>query len=77
MNDLFKFLASTNGRITRVVAGIVLILIGLVAVQGTVGWIIAIIGLIPLLAGAFDYCAFAPLFKLPFKGSDLRSKLGG
>ena len=74
MNALFSFLASQNGRITRAVAGIVLIVIGLL-VGGTVGWIIVIVGLVPLLAGLLDFCVLAPLFGLPFRGPDLRSDL--
>jgi hypothetical protein len=33
---------------------------------------VAIIGLVPLLAGLFDRCVFAPLFGLPFDGERLR-----
>jgi hypothetical protein len=75
MNGLFRFLASSTGRVARVVAGIVLILIGLVWVQGTLGWILVVIGLVPLLAGLFDKCVFAPLFGLPFAGPMLRRAL--
>ena len=53
------------------IAGI-LILVGLLVVQGTLGWILAIVGLVPLLAGLFDRCIFAPLFSLPFAGPGLR-----
>lgn len=55
---------------TRAVAGAVLILIG--ALIGAAGWLLAIIGFVPLLAGAFDVCVLAPLFHQPFNGSDLR-----
>lgn len=75
MNALFRFLASTTGRIVRIVAGLLLIAVGILWVQGTGGWILAIIGLIPLLAGAFDKCVFAPLFKLPFDGPQLRQEV--
>jgi hypothetical protein len=72
MNALFGFLASSAGRITRIVAGIVLILVGVVVVQGTAGWIVAVVGVLPLLAGLLDVCIFAPLFGLPFVGPALR-----
>lgn len=75
MNALFRFLANTTGRVVRIVAGLLLIAIGLLWVHGTSGWILAIIGLVPLLAGAFDKCVFAPLFSLPFDGSQLRNKV--
>ncbi len=47
-------------------------LIGLLAVGGVAGVIVAIIGAVPLAAGALDVCVFAPLFGLPFGGNDLR-----
>ena len=76
MNGLFRFLANSTGRIVRIVAGLLLIAIGLLWVHGTAGWILAIVGLVPLLAGALDKCVFAPLFGLPFDGSALRKKVG-
>jgi hypothetical protein len=72
MKGLFSFLASSMGRGVRIVAGAILILVGLFLVGGLWGWILAIIGLVPLLAGIFDVCVFAPLFKLPFGGAALR-----
>jgi hypothetical protein len=75
MNALFAFLASPAGRVVRVVAGLALILIGLLMVQGTWGWVLALVGLVPLLAGLFDYCVFAPLARLPFAGKALRQAL--
>ena len=76
MRDTFRFLASAAGRWTRAVAGVVLILVGLGAVRGTWGWVIAIVGLAPLAAGLFDFCIFAPLFGYPFGGEDLRRRVG-
>jgi Inner membrane protein YgaP-like, transmembrane domain len=73
MNPLIAFLASTAGRILRVVAGIALIAWGIWGLGGTLGIIIAVIGAVPLLAGLFDRCVFAPLFGNPFKGADIRA----
>ena len=75
MNALFRFLANTTGRVVRIVAELLLIVIGLLWVHGTVGWILAIVGLVPLLAGAFDKCVFAPLVGLPIDGPSLRQKV--
>jgi len=72
MNAFFRFIASPTGRGIRIIAGIALIVIGLGLAQGTVGWILAIVGLVPLGAGVFDKCVFAPLFGLPFAGPSLR-----
>jgi type IV secretory pathway VirB2 component (pilin) len=76
MRALFRFLASMTGRWTRAIAGVILIVVGIWLVQGTWGWVIALIGLVPLLAGLFDRCVFAPLVGLPFNGPDLRQELG-
>jgi hypothetical protein len=76
MKAVFAFLASMAGRVVRALAGIVLIVIGLALVKGTGGWILALIGLVPLAAGVFDFCVFAPLAKLPFTGPALRKALG-
>ena len=75
MNGLFGFMASPAGRLTRIIAGLALILIGLLALGGIWAWILAIVGLVPLLAGLFDRCVFAPLFSLPFDGPGLREAL--
>ncbi len=73
MNPFIKFMASTAGRVTRVVAGLVLILWGLLGIEGTVGIVVTIVGLVPLLAGLFDFCVFAPLFGAPLSGPQIRS----
>ena len=75
MKGFFRFIAGPVGRLVRVIAGVALIVIGLWLVQGVVGWILAVVGLVPLLAGLFDRCVFAPLFGLPFDGFQLRRAL--
>lgn len=75
MNGFFGFIAGSTGRIVRVVAGLILIVLGLWATSGVVSWILVIVGLVPLLAGIFDRCVFAPLFGLPFDGPELRKKV--
>jgi hypothetical protein len=73
MNPFVKFMASPAGRITRIVAGIVLIALGLLVIHGTSGIIVAIVGLVPLVAGLFDFCVFAPLFGNPMSGPKIRA----
>jgi len=75
MEGLFRFLASPWGRIVRAVVGLLLIFAGLVWIGGLGGGILGIVGLVPLLAGGFDFCVFAPFFGLPFNGSNLRRAL--
>ena len=46
-----------------------------VAMGSTGGWILAVVGLAPLLAGALNLCFIAPLLKAPFSGkAALQSK---
>ncbi len=74
MNPFISFMASTAGRVIRIVAGLVLIAVGFFLVNNiTVGIILIIIGLVPLLAGIMDVCVFAPLFKNPFRGKEIRA----
>ena len=75
MNAFFKFIASPTGRLTRVIAGLALAAWGYFGLAGTTGIIVIVIGLVPLLAGLFDVCVFAPLFRLPFGGGELRKSL--
>jgi hypothetical protein len=63
-----NFMSSTAGRLLRIVAGIALILIGLLVIGGTGGVILAIVGLVPLAAGVFGFCLFGPLFGVGLRG---------
>jgi hypothetical protein len=40
------------------------------------GRVMALAGLVPLLAGAFDFCLFGPFFGLPIRGEAIRRKVG-
>ena len=67
-----KFMASATGRAIRVIAGLALVVIGLVAGGGWVA--LSVVGLVPLVAGAADVCLFGPLFGAPLKGSEVRGR---
>jgi hypothetical protein len=73
MNPFVTFMASTAGRLTRIVAGIALVVWGWFGLGGMTGTIVAIVGLVPLLAGLFDFCVFAPLFGAPLSGPQIRA----
>jgi hypothetical protein len=61
-----QFMSSATGRLLRIVAGIALIVIGLIAGGG---WVtLSVIGLVPLIAGLANVCLLAPLFGQPLKG---------
>lgn len=67
------FMSSPAGRITRVVAGLAMIAIGL-AVGG--GWIaLSVVGLLPLATGALDICLVAPLARMPLAGKAFRKAM--
>lgn len=66
-------MASKTGRIVRIVAGLVLVIWGWFGLSGTTGTIVVLIGLVPLVAGLFDFCVFAPLFGAPLSGSKIRA----
>jgi hypothetical protein len=72
--EFARFMSSSFGRLLRIVAGIALIIIGLAAVHGTGGIILAIVGLVPLVAGIFNVCVFAPLFGGSFWAKDIQPK---
>ncbi len=67
-----QFMASTPGRALRIVAGLTLIVFGW-ATGGTAGTVLAIVGLVPLSAGAFDFCVFSAVFGGPFWGTRIRA----
>lgn len=73
MHPFCTFMASVTGRIIRIVAGIALIAWGLIGLGGTTGIIVAVIGAVPLVAGVFDFCVFAPLFGCPMSGPKIRA----
>ena len=64
---LVRFMNTAAGRAVRVAAGLALIIGGLLA-GGAAGWVIAVVGVVPLAAGLTNICLFAPLFHAPFRG---------
>ncbi|GGM21086.1 YgaP family membrane protein [Deinococcus aerophilus] len=64
------FMAAPQGRGLRVGVGLVLIAWGTTQNKPAA----ATLGVVPLLAGVFDVCLLAPLFRLPFQGDDLRRR---
>ncbi len=73
MKGTMKFLASGTGRIVRIVVGAALVVLGFFINPTWLGIVLVVIGLVPLLAGIFDKCVFAPLFGLPFDGKKIRA----
>ncbi len=74
MNPFATFMASPAGRIIRIVAGLILVAVGLLVMHASVaGIVVAVVGLVPLVAGLFDFCVFAPLFGAPMSGQKIRA----
>jgi hypothetical protein len=62
------FMQSPIGRTLRIVLGLALIGFGLRAVHEAAGLIVALIGVVPLIAGTFGVCLVGPLFGVDFRG---------
>lgn len=73
MNPFVSFMASTAGRVLRAVAGIALLYVGLQMMAGVGGIVVAVIGVVMIAAGVFDFCLFAPLFGNPLSGKKIRA----
>lgn len=65
-----RWMAEWPGRILRIVAGLILIYLGLRVVEGAWGTVLAIIGIVPILAGILNVCLIAPILGAPFRGRD-------
>ena len=57
----------TIDRVLRVLAGIALVVVGFAVLEGTVGIVIGVIGLIPLATGLIGWCPLYSLFNLRTK----------
>jgi hypothetical protein len=66
--DFVTFMRSSAGRGARIVAGGAIVVVGLAVLRGPAGIVIAVIGLVPLSAGIFNFCLFAPLFGMDLRG---------
>jgi hypothetical protein len=66
-----RFMASTAGRLIRIVAGAALIVVGVFVMGNVLGFVLAVVGLVPLLAGLMNVCVFAPLFGGPFMAKNI------
>lgn len=73
MNPFVSFMASSTGRVIRVLAGAVLMAWGWFVIGGAAGILIGAVGLLPLAAGILDFCIFAPVFGAPLSGPKIRA----
>ena len=75
--QIVKFMTSGMGRGARVALGIVIMLIGLFLVQGTAGTVMALVALVPIAGGLFDFCLLGFALGYPLNGAEARKKLAG
>lgn len=72
-----SFMASPAGRLLRAIVGLALIgggvLEAVFANNAILGIVLVVVGLLPLLAGLFDFCVVAPLFGAPLSGAKVRA----
>jgi len=54
-------------RVLKVIVGIVLVVVGFAVLNGTVGIVVGVIGLIPLATGLIGWCPLYTLFNLKTK----------
>lgn len=72
-----KFMTSSAGRVARIILGIAVIALGQLVVQGTIGTVMSVVGLIPIAGGLLDFCLIGKALGYPFKGSETRAQLAG
>lgn len=75
--QIVKFMTSGMGRAARIALGIVIMLVGLLVVQGTIGTVMAVVALIPIAGGLFDFCLLGFALGYPLNGAEARKKLAG
>ncbi len=56
MEALVNFMNTAIGRAVRIVLGLALIYVGLAIVGGAAGWVLAIVGLVPIAMGIWGHC---------------------
>ena len=70
--EFVAFMAGPIGRGIRAALGLAIILVGL-ALGGWFGVIVALVGAVPLVAAASNFCLVAPVLHAPFWGRDARA----
>ena len=60
------WMSKPAGRILRIVAGLILVGVGLYF-QGLWGYVVAVVGVVPILAGVFNFCLLGPVLGASFR----------
>jgi hypothetical protein len=72
VDGFVNFMQSLTGRLLRVVAGSILLAVGIWIVGGPWGLVPAVLGAVPLIAGTAGICLLAPFFGYTFQGQKTR-----
>ena len=69
-----RFVSSPAGRLVRRVVGLGLITGGSAQRGSSTGLVLMVAGLVPLAAGAFDWCLISALLGGPISGARIRER---
>lgn len=62
------FMRSIAGRLLRVVAGAIMMYLGLTRIEAPWSYVVAMVGVVPILAGLLNFCLLGPLFRVDLWG---------
>jgi hypothetical protein len=65
-----KFMAGPIGRGVRVLAGVLLVALGLLGMEQPAGILVAALGVVFILVGVLNVCLIAPIIGAPFNGKE-------
>ncbi len=65
MTNLINFMEWTSGRALRFILGVALIGAGIFFIGGTLGAVVAVIGVVPLAMGIWGPCLLGFVFRTP------------
>ena len=69
------FMTGNTGRMLRIVAGIVLMTVGVLVIKDTLGTVLSVVALIPIAGGLLDFCVVGAVLGYPFRGAAAREQL--
>ncbi|MBK9748953.1 MAG: DUF2892 domain-containing protein [Chloroflexi bacterium] len=69
------FMTGNTGRMLRIIAGIILMTVGVLVVKDTLGTVLSVVALIPIAGGLLDFCIVGAVLGYPFRGAAAREQL--
>ena len=69
------FMTSMAGRGAKIILGLLISSLGFFVVGGTIGTIMIIVSLLPIISGLSDFCVAGFAMGYPLKGAEARAKL--